>query len=519
MKNRDTACALRYHQATKHSEISVRTSAHYLDWENRPYPFKIYEGLPSTPLPRDFQWPQANALSSVGGVRQDAEGASFGVEELAGLVFFSAGLTRRFRHGGEIHYMRAASATGALYPIELYLVSGGVKGLRAGVYHFNPLDFSLVQLRTGDHRAELAEMSDESVSSAPATVVFSSFAWRNAWKYQARSYRHWFWDGGVIAANLLAVAASMGLEARVIAGFVDKTVNELLGLSDNKEAAVFLMPVGLGLARPEDRPPKMVDRIEPKVRLLSKRETEYPEIWQLHHASSLSDRNEVRNWVESGMVQHQKGDPSGAVFPLDLKESDGSKLGKLGDVILQRGSTRRFARVPFAFSQLSTILKASTAGLPLDYLSAGESLIDAYLIANAVAGLPAGSYFFNRNRERVEQLKEGQTRRMSAYLCLEQPLFGDASAMLFLMTRLQEVLERFGNRGYRAAQLEGGIVAGRIYLSAYALGLGASGTTFYDDAVTEFFSPHAKDKGTMIAVGIGVPAYKARMGKVLPQFP
>jgi len=519
MKNRAITVALRYHQATKHSEIGVRTSAHYLDWENRPYPFKIYEGLPSTPLPRDFQRPQADALSSVGGVKQDAEGARFGVKELAGLLFFSAGLTRRFRHGGEIHYMRAASATGALYPIELYVVSGGVEGLRAGVYHFDPLDFSLVQLRAGDYRAELAGMSDETVSSAPATVVFSSFAWKNAWKYQARSYRHWFWDGGVIAANLLAVSASMGLDARVVAGFVDRSVNELLGLSDNKEAAVFLMPVGLGPASPEDGPPKkIVDRIELRVRPLSRGETEYPEIWQLHRASSLSDRNEVRDWVESRMVQHQNVDPSGAVFPVDLKEADGSRLGKLGDVILQRGSTRRFARVPVGFSQLSSILRASTAGLPLDYLPAGERLIDVYLLANAVEGLPTGSYFFNRDRERVEQLKEGETKRMSAYLCLEQPLFGDASAMLFLMTRLQEVLERFGNRGYRVAQLEGGIVAGRIYLSAYALGLGASGTTFYDDAVTEFFSPHAKDKSTMIAVGIGIPAYKARPGKVLPQF-
>jgi len=107
---------------------------------------------------------------------------------------------------------------------------------------------------------------------------------------------------------------------------------------------------------------------------------------------------------------------------------------------------------------------------------------------------------------------------MSAYLCLGQPLFGDASVVVFLMTRLQDVLGTLGNRGYRVAQLEGGIVAGKIYLSAYSLRLGASGSTFYDDAVTEFFSPHAKEKSAMIAVGLGVPAYKARPGRVLPQF-
>jgi hypothetical protein len=108
------------------------------------------------------------------------------------------------------------------------------------------------------------------------------------------------------------------------------------------------------------------------------------------------------------------------------------------------------------------------------------------------------------------------SREMSGYLCLGQSLFSQASAVLFLMTNLQIVLEALGNRGYRASQFEAGIIAGKIYLAAYAQGIGASGSTFFDDAVTEFFSPHAKDKNTMIVVGIGKPAYKARSGKILP---
>jgi nitroreductase len=43
----------------------------------------------------------------------------------------------------------------------------------------------------------------------------------------------------------------------------------------------------------------------------------------------------------------------------------------------------------------------------------------------------------------------------------------------------------------------------RIYLAAYAQGLGATGLTFYDDAVTEFFSPHASEKSVMFLVAIG----------------
>jgi hypothetical protein len=105
---------------------------------------------------------------------------------------------------------------------------------------------------------------------------------------------------------------------------------------------------------------------------------------------------------------------------------------------------------------------------------------------------------------------------MSGYLCLGQSLFSQASAVLFLMTDLQKVLKALGNRGYGASQFEAGIIAGKIYLATYAHGMGASGSTFFDDAVTEFFSPHAEKKSTMIAVGIGIPAYKASSGKILP---
>ena len=53
------------------------------------------------------------------------------------------------------------------------------------------------------------------------------------------------------------------------------------------------------------------------------------------------------------------------------------------------------------------------------------------------------------------------------------------------------------------AQLEAGIVAGKIYLGAYGYGYGATGLTFYDDEVTSFFSPHAAGKSCMLVVAVG----------------
>src|SRR5438046_10024823 len=143
---------------------------------------------------------------------------------------------------------------------------------------------------------------------------------------------------------------------------------------------------------------------------------------------------------------------------------DATRPRGLGEVILQRGSTRRFARSPITLSQLSTVLRASTGPIPRDYLPESGNLIETYLIANAVEGLAPGSYFYSGEQKSLEELKRGELRQMSAYLCLGQPLFGDASVVFFLMTRLREVLGALGNRGYRTAQLEGGIVAVKIYL-------------------------------------------------------
>jgi len=48
-----------------------------------------------------------------------------------------------------------------------------------------------------------------------------------------------------------------------------------------------------------------------------------------------------------------------------------------------------------------------------------------------------------------------------------------------------------------------GRYGGKLYLGSYAHRLGATGLTFYDDQVTDFFSPHAKGKSVMFMVVIG----------------
>jgi len=487
-------------------------SGHYLDWDDRPSPFKIYKNLPSTPLPHNFPYPRQDPLKAIQGENSVDNAAQVNLENLSEILFFSAGITRKMRFGSETHYMRAASATGALYPIELYIVSSGIQGLKSGIFHFNPLSFALIQIR--DRDSSLAEATADATASSPVTIVFTSMAWRNAWKYEARSYRHWFWDAGVMAANLLATCSSESLKAKLWMGFVDSEIDQILGLEKEGEATVALATIGHDGKRSESGPPART-QFDLTTDPISKSQEKYPIIWETNSASELHNRSEVNSWRKP-LTSDGVGIHDGPKFPLlpPLRET-----GSLGDVILRRGSTRRFAQKSISLQALSTIIHVSTGPISIDFLSNDSSLIEFYFIANDVEGLPPGAYHFDPMTKSLEQLKkESRLRYVSGYLCLEQLLFSDASVVFFLMTDLRRVLSDLGNRGYRAAQFEAGIRAGRIYLSAYAQGIGASGSTFYDDAVTEFFSPHAKGMSTMIAVGVGAPAYKAKPGNILPQF-
>src|SRR5437899_87779 len=80
----------------------------------------------------------------------------------------------------------------------------------------------------------------------PAALLLTSAFWRNAWKYGPRAYRHTFWDGGVLLANVLAAAQALGLPARLVLGFEDDRIARLLDLDPEREAPFALVALGSG---------------------------------------------------------------------------------------------------------------------------------------------------------------------------------------------------------------------------------------------------------------------------------
>ena len=508
-----------FHEATKLA---------YINLGNKPPLYKSYSNSPAIPLPTDFSLPQLSTLRAIAG-DSDSTDETINLKTVASLLYHSAGVIRKATHptAGEVHY-RAAASAGALYPAETYLVCQDLAGLSAGVYHFSPPEFSLRQLRAGDYRQFLIQatggepaVSNSPLTQAPVTLIFTTLFWRSAWKYRARGYRYCYWDTGTVVANLLAAATASGLSAQLIAGFVDNQLDQLLAIDGSREATACLVPLrggaspapistapDLASAPPEAGPAVAGEAIYGD-------QVDYPDSEELHAASRLGTREAVISWRGNPPSRRKITHPSGYSPPFIQKTQEtASDAAPLAQAILNRGSTRRFAREPIALAHFRMVLEHATRGIPADFLGPKvSSLVDIYTIVNSVEGLAAGSYFFSPRDTELELLRAGDFREESGHLGFEQALPADASAVLFFMADLEGILARWGDRGYRVAQMEAGVLGGRMYLGAHSLGFGASGLTFYDDAVTQFFSPHAEGKSTMFVLPLG---HKAAINRVRP---
>jgi SagB-type dehydrogenase family enzyme len=522
MGNRDTRATWHYHNGTKHPYGFLFDPAYRWSPAERPLPFKVYPRLEPIPLPLDrspLGVPALAAISGDGYWRTAGRGGQAPVPDvgtLARILYFSAGVTKHIAFPGGAMAFRAAACTGALYHVELYLVCGDLPGLGAGVYHFDAQAMALRRLRGGDYRRAVVAASgnEPALAHAPAVLVATDVVWRNACKYREREYRHAFWDSGTLLANTLAVAAAHGLPAKVVLGFVDAAVGRLLDLDPRRELPLELVALGSASdgTAPAAAPP--IGPLGLETLPVPDYQARFPAIRAMHDASSLGDAGEAAAW-RGGMPRRALPPPSGEAVPLQCLPDTQWPPDPLESVIVRRGSTRRFAPRAITFPQLSTVLDLALRGFPADFLEAAAwlattALNDVYLIVNAVQGLVPGAYVLRREAGALECLRPGDFRETARHLALDQDLAGDASVDVYFLADLPPVLERFGNRGYRAAQLEAAIAAGRMYLAAYAQGFGATGLTFYDDAVTDFFAPHARGKSVMFLIGVGKRAPRPR---------
>ena len=433
-----------------------------LPWFVKRYP----AGLPCLALPRELPPTSAPAVAVLAGTAEVSP-APLDLAQLSRLLYLSAGVVRTMERPYGVHPFRAAGSAGGRFPLELYVAVPPGAPLPAGVHWYDPWDHALVQVgpppRTGGP-----------APSGPAVVV-TGVPWRTGWRYRERGYRHIYWDAGTMLAQLLALAASAGLNAALYSSFPDAQVAALVGADRVHEFPVAVVslagtePAAEPSAEPAVGPggPAVAGEVDAAP-------LEFPLVTAAQRAGE-GDR---------------LGSPWAPGAPVD-----GPALASppVEQVITARGSQRRMdARRGLPQDLLRTSMAVALRGLDVPH----------WVVVHDVAGLTPGVY---RWPDLDEPVRAGALRDELYRVCLDQALARDAAFVAIAAADLAGL----GDAGYRAAHLAAGLAEGRLHLAAYALGASATGMTFLDSEVPAVLG-QALD-GVLFTC-VGVPLYRSAPG-------
>lgn len=175
------------------------------------------------------------ALSARRSVREYAED-SLTLEQISQLLWAAQGLTSKW--GG-----RTTPSAGALYPLEIYLMAGEVKGLKSGLYHYDPGKHQISLTQEGDLREKLtpASLYQDEILRAPATLIITAVYERTMQKYGERGIRYVHMEVGSVGENIYLEAESLKLGTVFIGAFDDERVKKVLGIT---EEPLGIMPTG-----------------------------------------------------------------------------------------------------------------------------------------------------------------------------------------------------------------------------------------------------------------------------------
>jgi len=211
--------------------------------DQRAEPFKQYAAsrkikMDAPALPQGSLWQSLAKRRS----RREFKREAITKDQLSLLIWACSGVTAKIPG----FFLRTAPSAGALFPVEGYLVVNRVDGVEPGVYHWNILEQSLEEIRSGDFSKEIesAALGQDMCRRAAAVFIWSAVFSRSTFKYSDRGYRYIFADAGHICQNLYLACEDLGLGCCGIGAFFDDQVDSLLGLNSGDESTIYLAAVG-----------------------------------------------------------------------------------------------------------------------------------------------------------------------------------------------------------------------------------------------------------------------------------
>lgn len=188
--------------------------------------------LPAPRLDSDFSVEQA--LQNRRSIREYSN-EQISLTEISQLLWACQGLTKILTVPAVGTFrLRTAPSAGALYPLEIYLVSMRVESIGKGVFHYLPgselNDHALTPVRMEDVQDEFvkATLEQSCVKDCAAAIVITSINQRVAVKYGERAERYCLLEAGHAAQNVCLQAQAFEVGVATVGAFHDDKLQDLL---------------------------------------------------------------------------------------------------------------------------------------------------------------------------------------------------------------------------------------------------------------------------------------------------
>jgi len=142
--------------------------------------------------------------------------------------------------------LRTSPSAGARNPLEAYVVVRHASGVAPGIYHYGPLDHTLVLLKNGARSTIERHLPGQSwYGNASVLVLITAVFARTDWKYpSARAYRDVLLEAGHFCQTFCLVATALGLAPFCTGALADSTIERDLGLDGVTESVIYACGVG-----------------------------------------------------------------------------------------------------------------------------------------------------------------------------------------------------------------------------------------------------------------------------------
>lgn len=454
-----------------------------------PLKFKAYRDAVRYPL--DDRLPQA--LGDVNASFRDAStgtgstAAALDHAAVSRLLYFTFGHSRLDLGATTWPYHRLVASARAFFPSELYCWLPRDGDRPAGVYYYDPAHHGLVLVRAGEHRRLLGDAVGADLDDARAVLLLSAAFWKNAFLYRTYTYRIVPQEIGILAGNALMVAATFGLHGHVHHQFLDAPLNRLLGLRTAEESVMTVLPL-YGERRPlrqaaARRTSTDAAVLTPAIDTPHRQPSALDEaachkLLRLHAASLLDDTAAAA--PRAPWPRTETPVPAAASLPAPPERTDPAELAT---TLRQRTSGVWVFNSPpprIDADDLWALLRHALSPHTSDLVPEGAPpCTECFVAVNAVEGVDQGVHRLETDEEGNAALRPWRPGPVAPdlqdvhYLSPPQVNYAWSNAVVFLVADRREAHARFGDRGYRIAGQEAGIVAQRVCTTAATVGLTA----------------------------------------------